>query len=287
MSINAKLPVRQKVQYERIDLENGVKLAHWHRPTASLNPPFVSVLGFGQPLGPDSVIDRVDTCHSYTVDLRGAKCARAIFSRPELLLDDYVSALAGSLQEIGVENPVVEGQSWGAAVAQRLATQHPERLSGLVLTSASTGVGPIATTPEALAFLTIPSQRQRHAYSVFGDERLRSEFLTDTEIRVIESAYEDNTANVLQSIALMLAASALEEKSHTIDVPTMVISGTDDRLVPHADSQRLSSAIRDARFVPIEGAGHLLRLYPDAVATAINGLLHVVDRRYRTSLHVL
>ena len=263
-----------------IECDNGVRLGHYHNPRGLYDLPFVSVLGFGQPLSEDPVAHRVNTQHTYSVDLRGARFARHIFERPILLIDDYVEALCGALEQQGIEYPLVEGQSWGAAIAQRLAVEQPDLCSGLVLTSGSTGVGSVEVTPEAFAFLTKPGERARLAYDIFGDERLRAGSLAEDELNnLIQTTYEDNPGNVLQSLALMQAARLLASRTNEIRVPTVVVSGTHDRLVPHKDSHALSVAIPDATFVPVEGAGHLLRLHPDAVATAINGLLHAAATR--------
>ncbi|HEU0164699.1 MAG TPA: alpha/beta hydrolase [Thermomicrobiales bacterium] len=56
-----------------------------------------------------------------------------------------------------------------------------------------------------------------------------------------------------------------------IDVPTLILQGTDDRILPFASSgQRLPALIADHEFVPIEGAPHgLLWTHGDQVSEAL------------------
>ena len=55
-----------------------------------------------------------------------------------------------------------------------------------------------------------------------------------------------------------------------ISLPTLVICGTDDRVLPVENSRYLASRIPGARFVEIEGAGHGVNI---EAATRVNNLI--------------
>jgi pimeloyl-ACP methyl ester carboxylesterase len=57
---------------------------------------------------------------------------------------------------------------------------------------------------------------------------------------------------------------------HTVTVPTLVLTGDQDQMVPPANSDILMSALPDARKVVIPGAGHVVFTdQPEAVTTAM------------------
>jgi predicted dienelactone hydrolase len=65
-----------------------------------------------------------------------------------------------------------------------------------------------------------------------------------------------------------------------VSVPTLVITGAEDEMIPVEESRRIASGIRGAKLVIIPGAGHLANLeQPEAFNAALNGLM------YRGNLH--
>ena len=46
------------------------------------------------------------------------------------------------------------------------------------------------------------------------------------------------------------------EQAGSIDVPTVVIHGDQDELIPFEMGRAVASAIRDARFIPVRGGHH-------------------------------
>ena len=59
-----------------------------------------------------------------------------------------------------------------------------------------------------------------------------------------------------------------------VSVPTLVITGEEDEMIPVEESRRMASAIRGAKLVIIPGAGHLANIeQPDAFNTALSTFL--------------
>jgi 3-oxoadipate enol-lactonase len=59
-----------------------------------------------------------------------------------------------------------------------------------------------------------------------------------------------------------------------VSVPTLVITGAEDEMIPVEESRKMASAIPGAKLVIIPGAGHLANLeQPDAFNAALNGFL--------------
>ena len=59
-----------------------------------------------------------------------------------------------------------------------------------------------------------------------------------------------------------------------VSVPTLVITGAEDEMIPVEESRRIAAAIGGAKLVIIPGAGHLANLeQPEAFNAALNGFL--------------
>ena len=68
--------------------------------------------------------------------------------------------------------------------------------------------------------------------------------------------------------------------SDDIDRPTLVLHGTDDRLVPVENARRVASLIPGARLVLLEGAGHVYHSeQPEAADAAVLSFLDDVEAR--------
>ena len=59
-----------------------------------------------------------------------------------------------------------------------------------------------------------------------------------------------------------------------VTVPTLVITGAEDEMIPVEESRRMAAAIPGAKLVVIPGAGHLANLeQPEAFNAALNRFL--------------
>jgi 3-oxoadipate enol-lactonase len=179
-----------------------------------------------------------------------------------------------ALDEAGVDTAVVCGLSMGGYVAFELWRAVRPRVAALVL--ANTKAEP--DTPEAAA--------ARRALA----ERLRTEghgFLVDQPPPLLRedapSELRDRvTAWIAEQTPDAIAGAALGMSERpdsvgdlpTIDVPTLVITGAEDRLIPPDVTAGIADGVDGAELLRIEGAGHLSNLEaPEAFDTALGGVL--------------
>ena len=175
-------------------------------------------------------------------------------------LADDAAALLG---ELGIERAHVTGVSMGGMVAQELALRHPERVRTLVIGCSYAG-------GEGSA-LTGPATAQRLAEGWFSGDQERA-LRTGWEINVSRAfarrsdEYERWKEHVLALrvplavIQLQLQAIAPHDTSARlgeISVPTLVVHGTEDEMLPAANSRVIASRIPGARLEELEGVGHL------------------------------
>jgi 3-oxoadipate enol-lactonase len=183
-------------------------------------------------------------------------------------------ACTRALDEAGVDTAVVCGLSMGGYVAFELWRVARPRVTALVL--ANTKAEPDA--PDGAA--------ARRALA----DRLRSEghgFLVDQPPPLLR---EDAPAELQERVrgwigeqtpdAIAAAALGMAERPDsvpdlpTIDVPTIVITGSLDRLIPPDVTAGIADGVETAELLRIEGVGHLSNLEaPEAFSEALGELL--------------
>jgi pimeloyl-ACP methyl ester carboxylesterase len=188
-------------------------------------------------------------------------------------LDEMADDCAGLLEHIDVEGAHMVGASQGGMIAQALAIRHPGRVLSLASIMSTTGDPAVGQPrPEALPALMArpPADLQEYAEFVVGAFRIIGSpgFEADEE-KLRERArasfergyYPDGTARQLLAI---LASGDRTEALRRLDVPTVVIHGTDDILIDVSGGKATAAAIPGAGLEVIPGMGHDLprQLWP-------------------------
>jgi poly(3-hydroxyalkanoate) depolymerase len=182
-----------------------------------------------------------------------------VFPVPVSLLAALAVAV---LDHCGVDSTDVIGFSYGGAVAQQLAHNHPERVRRLVLAATNFGWGSVLGSPEVLAVLATPlrfysaSYFDRVAADVYGGVTGR-----DSAKRQGASGARRRLPPTQYGYAMqLLGALGWSSWSFLPDIPheTLVVCGDDDPLVPVANARMIAGRIPRAQLAVVERAGHLL-----------------------------
>lgn len=162
------------------------------------------------------------------------------------------------LDVLGIERAVLAGTSSGGLAAQQVAVDHPSRVRGLLLVGAPRGlrdlpvpnwVGDSAVLPDP-----VPEAFARASVEGFPVGRaLPADFVT----AMVEDAMRV-PARVWRAVVRGLLEAEPPTDRGTVTVPTTVLWGDRDDVLPREDEERLVAAIPGARLVVYEGAGHLL-----------------------------
>jgi pimeloyl-ACP methyl ester carboxylesterase len=194
-------------------------------------------------------------------------------------LDDMAGDAAGLLDALGVRAAHIVGVSMGGFIAQLVALNHPEH--ALTLTSIMSGPNghdQVQPTKEGRAVLMAPAPETREERIELGLWAKRElvgpadPFDEDYErgriVLAVDRAY--NPAGFVRQLQAIGAAKGRLERLGSVQVPTLVIHGDADILVPVENGRRVAAAIPGARLLEIEGMGHDLprRVWPQ-VADAI------------------
>jgi len=175
------------------------------------------------------------------------------------LADDAI----GKLDELGIEKAHVMGISMGGMVAQELALARGELVRTLALgCTFCGGADSVATSPAVLGRLAAGMQSGDRARAV----RTGWEVNVSQTMAAEGDAYERFTGIVAQRpvavpvIMAQLQACAAHDtcaRLPTLTVPTLVIHGTEDEMLPVQNGQLIASLIPGSRLEVMEGVGHL------------------------------
>lgn len=181
------------------------------------------------------------------------------------LLSDMADDAAGLLDALGIESAHIVGASMGGMIAQAFAIEHPRRALSLTSIMATTGHPELPpATPEAMAVLTAPPTTDRAENierSVASSRVIGSPGFPRDEARIRERAgrsfdrcfYPEGTA---RQMAAVVASGSRREALAELSIPTLVIHGKADLLVPSEGGLDTHAAIPGAQLMLIEGMGH-------------------------------
>ena len=192
---------------------------------------------------------------------------------------DMADDTAGLLDALGIQRAHVCGASMGGMIAQQLAVRHPTRVKSLTLMMTSSGSRrlPGPTLKVRAALISRPQNANDiesviahyvRLYKLIGSPRYPASdaYLHERLGMSVRRSYRpQGTARQMVAIAADGNRSALLSQ---IKLPTQVIHGQDDPLVPVAAGHDLAQKIAGAKLDLIEGMGHDLpvELWPRFVS---------------------
>jgi pimeloyl-ACP methyl ester carboxylesterase len=277
---------------------NGIELEYDTFGRAA-DPTLLLVMGFGAPMilwreefceqfaarglhvvrfdnrdcGLSSQIDRPVTAELSAVGRAGL--AGEPLAAPYTLSDMAADAV-GLLDALGVDAAHVAGASMGGMIVQTLAIEHPKRVRTLVSIMSTTGAADMPSPkPEAMAALLAPVATERPAAIERGLAMSRAlgspgyPFDEADERDLLGRMFDRGVhpdGNARQLLAVM-AAKSRREALGAVRVPTLVIHGIDDPIIPIQAGRDTAAAVPGAELLEIEGMGHDLprALWPQLV----------------------
>ncbi|HUQ81142.1 MAG TPA: alpha/beta fold hydrolase [Gemmatimonadaceae bacterium] len=233
-----------EIGYDDVGTGIPVALVHGFPHNRTLWAPQVSAL--------------VDRARCIAPDLRGFGESS---KHGPFTIDQFADDVAMLLRELGVERAVIAGLSMGGYVAFALWRRHRALVRGLVLADTKAGADSDETREKRRALVEIARTRGAGAVAdgqitgmIGKTTREKRPALSDEVHRMLASASVDGIVGALEA---MMARVDSTDTLATIDVPTLIVVGSEDALTPKSEAEILHDAIRGSRLEVIEQAGHV------------------------------
>ncbi len=211
-------------------------------------------------------------------DLGPPDMASAFSGEPKAAyeLEEMAADAAELLDSLDIPAAHIVGASMGGFIAQLVAINHPERV--LSLTSIMSGPGGtdmVAPKPEGAAILMVspPDSREARIEQAMSFRRVllgTGDPFDEAHERARPTRSVDRSyypPGVGRQLLAILAAKSRVERLREVKVPTLVVHGVDDVLVPVENARLVSEAVPGARLIEFDGMGHDLprRVWPQVM----------------------
>ena len=232
--------------------------------------PLVLIMGFGGAHEGWFFQTRAFKRHYQVVVFDNRGLGRSDKSPQPYTISTMADDTAGLMDHLGIDSAHILGQSLGGIVAQELAIRYPERVRKLILVSTSCGEGEITDVhPEMLKAIGVedgsaePNLEKVDFYESTGtivslafNKKLYRTLLVPLSRYNLKKVGVDGHRAQMQAVVSHTTADRL----HLIQAPTLVITGTEDRIVSPRSSRAMADRIPGSHLVMVEGGSHAFNL---------------------------
>jgi pimeloyl-ACP methyl ester carboxylesterase len=204
--------------------------------------------------------------------------------RPPYTLSDMADDAFGLLDHLEVDRAHLVGVSMGGMIAQTMAVERPERVASLTSIMSTIGKRTVGWQhPKLLPIMIAPRGPGRAAYAETSARLWRMigspayPVSHDEVVTRAEDTWDRGfSANgVMRQMLAILAQPNRSARLHALRVPSLVIHGTEDRMVHVSGGRATAAAIPDAELLLFDGMGHdlprpLFETFADAIRRTAN-----------------
>ncbi len=180
----------------------------------------------------------------------------------EIMADDVASVLNG----LNIERAHIFGISMGGMIAQEFALRHPERTSSLILGCTTCGLKGIpARDPDVLGTLERifdlnPKEAAEAMAKISVDLRFMQTHRNVVEEYMSLKLDRPTPPEVKRSQMAAILQHDTFDRLSSLKIPTLIITGREDRLILPENSIRLWEQIPDSELVILPRAAHLFMM---------------------------
>ena len=180
-------------------------------------------------------------------------------------LDRDIRVTLAVLDQLGIARCVLGGNSLGGAVSWRMALAHPARVEKMILVDAGGYPQHATSVPIGMRILRVPglpwlmqhtlpkSLVAQGMRNVFGDPSRVTPEMIERSFEL--TAREGNRRAILDRTRQRTASTAYE-RIRELTLPTLIIWGGRDRLIPLDDAERFHRDIAGSTLVIFDDLGH-------------------------------
>ncbi len=216
----------------------GVRVRYVEEGAEKAGPPVLLLHGYNGSCDywyPHGLPELARERHMLALDLPGNGLSGKLV---ECSLDSYVSFIIAFMDTLGIPTADIMGHSMGGQVAIAAAARHPDRFRKLVLVDS-------AGLPELVGSHWIAPIK------MLADSSLRQVRMYPTFIKI------GLRARVAREGLQILRLQGIRRELKALTLPTLILWGSRDRVVPLEHGAFMAKHIPDARLVVLRGAGHM------------------------------
>jgi len=177
-------------------------------------------------------------------------------------IDEYADDVLAFMKELKIEAAVIVGHSMGSAVALTLALKYPKQVLGLGLLGSGSKLRVSQTLLE-----TVGNPNTFEAAVDMVNENCFSADAPQNLLELSRRTMLEIRPPVLSGDFLACNEFDVTSQLENINIPTLIICGAEDKMMPVKFSESLRDAIANSQLHILENAGHMVMLeQPDAVA---------------------
>jgi len=238
-------------------------------------PPVILIHGAGgNHLSWPPQIRRLDAGDIYSLDLPGHGKSEGAGRQS---IDEYADDVIAFMKALNIHAAVMVGISMGSAIALQLALKYPEKVMGLGLFGGGVKmrVAPLLleTVGNENSFESAVNMLNENCFSIHAQRNL---------VKLSKRHMMEMRPSVLLGDFLACNQFDATDQLEKINTPTLIICGSEDRMMPIKFSESLRDGIARSQLHVLEDTGHMVMLeQPDTVADLLKQFLEHMPAQTR------
>jgi pimeloyl-ACP methyl ester carboxylesterase len=246
---------------------NGDVSLYYEEIGATSDPLLLLVNG----LGSQCINFKVEFCEMFAnegfrvvrFDNRDVGLSSHLKGGPRYSVNDMAEDGFAVLDAVGVDAAHIAGWSMGGMIVQAMALRHPERVLSMTSVMSAPGPVPAVRDPDVVAAFMAPpatnreeaAQRHLAGLRAWGSPAYFEVARITADAHAAYDRCWDPEGRARQAMAVTSSPSRVEALG-SLRVPTLVVHGDADRLVPLEAGRATAEAVRGARLEVVTGMGH-------------------------------
>ena len=193
-------------------------------------------------------------------------------------LSDMAADAMQVLDHLNIERAHIMGASMGGMIAQTVAIEHPHRVKTLISIMSQPGELTVGQpTQEAMELIVTPAPSDRDEYIAFAPkwQLWQSKKYRSDDVSRRNAIRDFDRSNYPEGgprqMAAIYASGSRAEGLQKLQVPALVIHGTDDQLITPSGGERTAELIPNSTLLMVDDMGHdlpqpLWPLFIDAIS---------------------
>jgi len=208
----------------------------------------------------DVQIDELSKNHfCVTYDIRGL--GESAVGDGQFTMESFVDDLEKILEDLKLDKPILCGLSMGGYISLRAAERMRDKFSALILcdtkSAADDNEGKVK---RAAAIQQINSGGFENFIESFVLNCFGEKFVNENNAeyrKVVDRSKKNNPLGVKGCLLAMAGRTDTTEKLSGINIPALIICGSEDKLSPPNVMKPIAEKIPNSKFVLVENAGHM------------------------------